>query len=59
MPNGVPVATVALNASMNAGLLAIQIMSTADKNLRNKLHDFKEELKEKVNQMNLELNSAK
>lgn len=59
MPNGVPVATVALNASMNAGLLAIQIMSTADKNLRNKLHDYKEELKEKVNQMNLELNSAK
>lgn len=59
MPNGVPVATVALNASMNAGLLAIQIMSTADTNLRKKLLDYKEELKEKVNQMNVELNSAK
>jgi 5-(carboxyamino)imidazole ribonucleotide mutase len=59
MPNGVPVATVALNASMNAGLLAIQIMSTADSDLRKKLHDYKEELKEKVNQMNVELNSAK
>lgn len=59
MPNGVPVATVALNASMNAGLLAIQIMSTADSSLREKLHDYKNELKEKVNQMNVELNSAK
>ena len=59
MPNGVPVATVALNASMNAGLLAIQIMSTADSELRKKLHNYKEELKETVNQMNVELNSAK
>lgn len=59
MPNGVPVATVALNASMNAGLLAIQIMSVADADLRKKLHLYKEELKDKVNQMNVELNSAK
>jgi 5-(carboxyamino)imidazole ribonucleotide mutase len=59
MPNGVPVATVALNASMNAGLLAIQIMSTANSDLRKKLHTYKEELKEKVKQMNVELNRAK
>jgi 5-(carboxyamino)imidazole ribonucleotide mutase len=59
MPNGVPVATVALNASMNAGLLAIQILSTADTEIRQKLHNYKAELKDKVNEMNLELKSAK
>ncbi len=59
MPNGVPVATVALNASMNAGLLAVQILSIADPKLKEKLYSYKEELKEKVNQMNVELNSAK
>jgi 5-(carboxyamino)imidazole ribonucleotide mutase len=59
MPNGVPVATVALNASLNAGLLAVQILSTADDALRQKLHAYKAELKEKVNEMNLELKSAK
>ena len=33
MPNGVPVATVALNASKNAGILAAQIIATFDKNI--------------------------
>ncbi|MCP9768177.1 5-(carboxyamino)imidazole ribonucleotide mutase [Lacihabitans sp. LS3-19] len=59
MPNGVPVATVALNASMNAGLLAIQIISGFDTDIKKKLYAYKEELKEKVSDMNLELNSAK
>ena len=35
MPNGVPVATVALNASENAGILAAQILSTADEKIAN------------------------
>ena len=48
MPNGVPVATVAVNAAQNAGILAAQIMATSDKNLQKKLQDFKAELKEKV-----------
>lgn len=48
MPNGVPVATVAVNAAQNAGILAAQILSTSDEALQKKLIDFKEELKEKV-----------
>lgn len=48
MPNGVPVATVAVNASQNAGILAAQILGSSDKAIFEKLVAFKEELKEKV-----------
>jgi 5-(carboxyamino)imidazole ribonucleotide mutase len=48
MPNGIPVATVALNAAKNAGILAAQILSTADEYLVQNLIDFKENLKKKV-----------
>lgn len=48
MPNGVPVATVAVNAAQNAGILAAQILGTSDAALFAKLRNFKEELKEKV-----------
>ena len=48
MPNGVPVATVAINAAQNAGILAAQIIGTSDKFIFDKLTLFKEELKEKV-----------
>jgi 5-(carboxyamino)imidazole ribonucleotide mutase len=48
MPNGIPVATVALNAAKNAGILAAQILSTADEYLIKNLIDFKEDLKKKV-----------
>jgi 5-(carboxyamino)imidazole ribonucleotide mutase len=48
MPNGVPVATVALNAAQNAGILAAQILATSDENLSNKLLEFKNDLNEKV-----------
>lgn len=48
MPNGIPVATVALNAAKNAGILAAQIISTADEYVADNLKKFKEELKEKV-----------
>ena len=48
MPNGVPVATVAVNASQNAGILAAQILGIRDKAIFEKLVAFKEELKEKV-----------
>ena len=48
MPNGVPVATVALNAAKNAGILAAQILATADDKLTQKLLDFKENLRQKV-----------
>ena len=49
MPNGVPVATVAVNASQNAGILAAQIIYCSNVNLLNKIIAFKEALKQKVN----------
>lgn len=48
MPNGVPVATVALNASKNAGLLAAQILGTSNYDIHQKLLEYKEQLKDKV-----------
>lgn len=48
MPNGVPVATVALNAAKNAGILAAQILGTSDESLANKLIDYKKKLNDEV-----------
>ncbi len=48
MPNGVPVATVALNAAQNAGILAAQILSVHDEALAERLLEFKNNLKNKV-----------
>ena len=48
MPNGIPVATVALNAAKNAGILAAQILATSDENLVKRIQEFKNELREKV-----------
>lgn len=48
MPNGVPVATVALNAAKNAGILAAEILATSDALLTQKLLDYKKEMKEEV-----------
>jgi 5-(carboxyamino)imidazole ribonucleotide mutase len=48
MPNGVPVATVALNAAKNAGILAAEILGISDAVLSNKLANFKQEMKEEV-----------
>lgn len=48
MPNGIPVATVALNGAKNAGILAASILSTADKTLEKKLIAFKEKMKKEV-----------
>jgi 5-(carboxyamino)imidazole ribonucleotide mutase len=44
MPSGVPVATVALNGAKNAGLLAVQVLSVGDVQLRKKMLDYKEKL---------------
>jgi 5-(carboxyamino)imidazole ribonucleotide mutase len=48
MPNGVPVATVALNAAQNAGILAAQIIGASNPEVLNRIVTFKEGLKEKV-----------
>ncbi|PTS98398.1 5-(carboxyamino)imidazole ribonucleotide mutase [Pedobacter sp. HMWF019] len=55
MPNGIPVATVALNAAKNAGLLAAQILSTADEALAVKMQEYKDELRRKVEETAAEL----
>lgn len=59
MPNGVPVATVALNASQNAGILAAQIIGCSDKNLLKKISDFKNSLRDKVNTASDEMKKVK
>jgi 5-(carboxyamino)imidazole ribonucleotide mutase len=48
MPNGVPVATVAVNAAQNGGILAAQILGASDKAILERIITFKTELKEKV-----------
>ena len=48
MPNGVPVATVALNAAKNAGILAAQIIGASDKNVSKKITDYKNSLNSEV-----------
>jgi 5-(carboxyamino)imidazole ribonucleotide mutase len=58
MPNGVPVATVALNAAQNAGILAAQIIGTSDPNILSRVQAFKDELKEKVKKSNDDFRSS-
>lgn len=48
MPSGVPVATVGINATKNAGILAIQILATSDKNLEEKLIAYKKKMSEET-----------
>ena len=55
MPGGVPVATVALDGAKNAGILAAQIIATANETVAQRLMLYKEELKEKVAQMSEQL----
>ena len=55
MPPGIPVATVGIDGALNAGILAAQIIATADENLQKKLVDYKENLKKKIVKANEEL----
>ncbi|MGB0870915.1 MAG: 5-(carboxyamino)imidazole ribonucleotide mutase [Flavobacteriales bacterium] len=55
MPGGVPVATVALNGAKNAGLLAAQILGASDLDVRQKMIDYKNALKKKIDKQNEEL----
>ncbi len=48
MPNGVPVGTVALNAAKNAGILAAEILGTADESVSQKVADYKNSLNNEV-----------
>lgn len=59
MPSGIPVATVAINGAMNAGILAAQILAVGDKDLKKKIQDFKDSLKKKIVEANKELAEVK
>ncbi len=56
MPGGVPVATVALDGALNAGILAAQIIGSSDKNVQDKILQYKEALKVKVNKAAKKIN---
>jgi len=55
MPAGIPVATVAINGSANAAILAAQILATKDERLVQVLQDFKRNMAEKVTERNSRL----
>lgn len=55
MPPGIPVATVGINGSLNAAILALQMIATGDEKLQEKLHSYKEGLKDKITEANNEL----
>lgn len=59
MPPGIPVATVAINGAMNAGILAAQILAVGDSGLKEKIIAFKESLKKKIVDANIELAQVK
>jgi len=48
MPGGVPVATVALNGALNAGIIAAQIVALSEAEVAKKLGSYKQSLREKV-----------
>lgn len=55
MPPGIPVATVGINASLNAAILAVQMLAVGDEALQEKLAAYKENLKKKIVKANEEL----
>ncbi|GHU89153.1 N5-carboxyaminoimidazole ribonucleotide mutase [Bacteroidia bacterium] len=59
MPPGIPVATVGINGSMNAAILAVQMLALENGELQARLVTNKEELKRKIVQANNELSSIK
>lgn len=59
MPPGIPVATVALNGAMNAGILAVQILSVGDEALAEKFVTYKKNLAQKIVKANQELAELK
>ena len=59
MPPGIPVATVAINGALNAGILASQMLATNDSKVFEKTVKYKENLKEKIVKANLDLQKEK
>jgi len=59
MPPGIPVATVGLDGSLNAGILAAQILATDNEEMHAKILAYKENLKQKIVKANKDLASHK
>lgn len=59
MPNGIPVATVALNGAKNAGILAAKILGASNDNILAKLDDYMKDLREAVIKSAEDLNESK
>ena len=59
MPPGIPVATVAINGAMNAGILAVQMLAVGDARLKTEMVKFKESLKKKIVDANQALTEVK
>jgi 5-(carboxyamino)imidazole ribonucleotide mutase len=57
MPEGVPVATVALNAARNAGILAAQILGSHNPKIQQTILDYKNEMREIVEEKNRKINN--
>ncbi|MBI2330239.1 5-(carboxyamino)imidazole ribonucleotide mutase [Candidatus Daviesbacteria bacterium] len=55
MPPGVPVATMAINGSKNAGILAVQILATSDEALKQKIVEFRNKMSMAVQEKSLKL----
>ncbi|MCQ2257003.1 MAG: 5-(carboxyamino)imidazole ribonucleotide mutase [Bacteroidaceae bacterium] len=59
MPPGIPVATVAINGALNAGILAVQMLALSDEKLAEKFADYKNGLRKKIEKANEELKEVK
>jgi len=59
MPPGIPVATVGVNAALNAGILSAQIIGAGDDAVMNEVKKYKESLKKKIVEANEELKKIK
>ena len=59
MPPGIPVATVAINGALNAGILAAQMLATNDSTIFSKTVSYKKDLKNKIVKANQELEKEK
>ena len=58
MPPGIPVATVGIDGSLNAAILAVQMIATGDEKLQQKLEKYKEDLKLKIEKANVDLSKV-
>lgn len=59
MPPGIPVATVAINGALNAGILAVQMLALSDESLSERFAAYKNGLRQKIEKANAELKDVK